>query len=192
MSIKVLLLGEASVGKTCIVSRLASDFYNPSSAPTVGAENARVMVSDADDNSVEFNIWDTAGQERYRSLTPMYFSGAVLAVLVFDITKPASFAVIEDFVKLLRTRAPENIALVLVGNKSDLENERQVTLEDAEKLANRIDAAFYMETSAMNSSNIKELFQACAGLDVVRNAATGEEVIPRVRKVEPDASKCKC
>jgi small GTP-binding protein len=111
---------------------------------------------------VEFNIWDTAGQEKYRSLAPMYFTGAHLAILVFDITSRPSFQILDEFYDLLQQRAPEDCIYVLVGNKLDLDEGRQVGRQEAEEYRMRIGADYYFETSAIKGTNIKELFQTVA------------------------------
>ena len=117
--IKTVLVGDAGVGKTCIVERFAKDEFNESSYATVGAANISVPLK-TEKCSAIFNIWDTAGQERYRSLTPMYFAGANAAILVFDISSDVSFKSLQTFYDLLQQKAPSDCVYFLVGNKSYL------------------------------------------------------------------------
>jgi small GTP-binding protein len=121
--VKTVFAGHAGVGKTCIIECAAHGSCKPNTFSTVGATNATVAVKVAinqKDTMVEFNIWDTAGQEKYRSLAPMYFTGAHLAILVFDLSSRTSFQVLDEFYDLLQQRAPEDCIYVLVGNKLDL------------------------------------------------------------------------
>jgi small GTP-binding protein len=158
---KVVLVGAASVGKTCIAQRISRDVFNENSAPTVGAANMSVTIK-TNSNNVIFNIWDTAGQERYKSLAPMYFAASQAAILVFDITSKESFDELGSFADMLRQRAPGDCALFVVGNKSDLENKRAVTEETGQSYATSIGAVFYTETSAATGKGIRELFNNIA------------------------------
>jgi small GTP-binding protein len=163
--VKTVFAGDAGVGKTCIIECAAHGSCKPNTFSTVGAANATVAVKATikqKDTMVEFNIWDTAGQEKYRSLAPMYFTGAHLAILVFDLTSRASFDTLNEFYDLLQQRAPEDCMYVLVGNKLDLPEARQVTREVAEEYRMRIGADYYFETSALRGANVKELFQTVA------------------------------
>ncbi|EAX96868.1 small GTP-binding protein, putative [Trichomonas vaginalis G3] len=160
VQVKIVLVGEAGVGKTCICERLISDSYSMQTAPTIGAANYSFTMK-TDKQTLEFNIWDTAGQEKYRSLAPMYFAGAQVAILVFDLTQPHTLQGLDDFFELLRSRAPDCIHC-LVGNKCDKPNERQVSDEEALAYAGKIGAIFYMETSAVTGQGIKDLFEQIA------------------------------
>ena len=175
--VKLLLVGPASVGKTCIVNQIAYQSFTVPT-PTVGASsNAKVRIAAKNGDEILFNIWDTAGSERYRSLTPMYFSGASVAILVYDITSLDSFKQLDQFLGLLHERAPPNCHIVIVGNKSDLEDGREVPREDGEKYAQENRAAFFIETSAKDSSNIRYLFQECASLPGLKKSLRDAEAI---------------
>jgi len=162
-SVKTVLVGEAAVGKTCIAERIAHNDFKPTSYATVGAANLSVTMA-GPAGEVTFNIWDTAGQEKYRSLAPMYFSGAHLAILVFDITRRDSFDGLADFVDLLGQRAPDDCVYILVGNKCDLADQREVSESDADEYRAKIGAAMYMETSALSGKNVRELFEQAAAM----------------------------
>lgn len=159
--LKAVFVGEASVGKTCIVNRIAHDDFNENAEATVGAANVTVQINTGEQN-VEFNIWDTAGQERYRSLAPMYFSGAALAFLVFDVTSEKSFRALDTFYELLVQKSPEYVKFVVIGNKADLANEREVQAKQGDDYAMSIGAEFYIETSAKTGLGVKELFERAA------------------------------
>lgn len=106
---------------------------------------------------VQFNIWDTAGQEKYASLAPMYYRGAAASILVYDITNRASFQVLKAWAEELHNRGPSDIVIVVCGNKLDLEEARQVPLQEAEDFAAEI-GAFCIETSARDDANIESMF----------------------------------
>lgn len=164
-TVKALLLGDAGVGKTCIAHRFIANEFDDKTFATIGAASLAGTVKMKNNEVLTFNIWDTAGQERYRSLAPMYFNGAGIAFLVFDITKRSSFDTLDQFYSLLKQKAPENIVFVLVGNKSDLANVRDVDREEAEDYATKIDAKFYLETSALDGTNVHRLFERAAELE---------------------------
>jgi small GTP-binding protein len=164
--VKTVFAGDSGVGKTCIIERAAHGIFRTSSFATVGATTATVSVRaqiSGKDTNVVFNIWDTAGQEKYRSLAPMYFSGAHVAVLVFDISQKQTLTVLHEFFEVMQQRAPPDCLYALVGNKSDLADKRQVSAGEAEEFRLQIGADFYFETSALHGLGIKELFQTIAG-----------------------------
>jgi small GTP-binding protein len=163
--VKTVFAGESGVGKTCIIEYAAHNAFKANQYSTIGATNATVKVDceiKGKQQTVIFNIWDTAGQEKYRSLAPMYFAGAHLAVLVFDITQRSSLQALDEFFELFRQRAPDDCVYVLVGNKTDLDSERQVQTTEAEDYRMKMGADFYFETSALKGHNIKEIFVAAA------------------------------
>jgi small GTP-binding protein len=163
--VKTVFAGEAGVGKTCIIERAAHERFKTDSYATVGATNASVSIPctiDGKDATVTFNIWDTAGQEKYRSLTPMYFAGAHLAMLVFDLSQKETLPALREFFELLQQRAPNDCLYVLVGNKADLVEQRQVSAKEADEFRMQIGADYYFETSALSGDGIKEMFRQIA------------------------------
>jgi small GTP-binding protein len=111
------------------------------------------------ETAVTFNIWDTAGQEKYRSLTPMYFAGAHVAILVFDISQKETLPALREFFNLLQQRAPQDCLYVLVGNKADLVDKRQVSAEAADEFRMQIGADYYFETSALSGAGTSGMFE---------------------------------
>ena len=160
-SAKVVLVGDAGVGKTCICERLTKDSFLDSTAPTIGAANFTVKIP-TEKGNIEFNIWDTAGQEKYRSLAPMYFAGSQAAILVFDLTSEQSLSALDSFYDILLQRAPADCVYVLVGNKCDKTTERVVTRERAESYQSKFGAVFYIETSALTGEGVSDLFAQLA------------------------------
>jgi small GTP-binding protein len=115
---KVVLLGNSQVGKTCIITRLISGRFSES-APTIGAAFQTHMLS-TPNGSVTLQIWDTAGQEQYRSLSPMYYRAAQVAILCYDITSVPSFDAISDWIRELDDRAGKSIQIIVAATKTDL------------------------------------------------------------------------
>ncbi|OHT10939.1 Ras-related protein Rab-5A [Tritrichomonas foetus] len=158
--IKIVLLGKSDVGKTCIVGYFIRGRFMESASPTLGASYAAKTL-DIDNSKVALQIWDTAGQERFRVLAPMYYRGSQAAILVFSITDEETFREIDYWSSSLKENTGPNVLVFLVGNKSDLENQRKVSEEEALKKAEEIGAC-YFETSALTGSGIEDLFLVVA------------------------------
>eukprot|EP00927_Polykrikos_kofoidii_P079932 TRINITY_DN76780_c0_g1_i1.p1 TRINITY_DN76780_c0_g1~~TRINITY_DN76780_c0_g1_i1.p1 ORF type:complete len:232 (+),score=47.86 TRINITY_DN76780_c0_g1_i1:94-696(+) len=154
---KLVLLGDASVGKSCLVVRFAKGEFYEYQEPTIGAAFMTQTVALGSD-VVKFEIWDTAGQERYKSLAPMYYKGAAAAVIVYDITSRESFDAAKSWVAELQS---SDTLIALAGNKSDLEGNRTVDTATAQTYADEMGILF-METSARSGKSVGELFQEIA------------------------------
>lgn len=156
--VKLVLLGEAAVGKSSLVLRFVSDEFQENKEPTIGAAFLTQRCS-IGDRTIKFEIWDTAGQERFASLAPMYYRNAQAALVVYDITKPASFIKARHWVKELHEQASPGIIIALVGNKADLANGegRKVAYEEGLQLSEE-EGLLFMETSAKTGDGVKEVF----------------------------------
>jgi small GTP-binding protein len=153
---KVVLIGATSVGKTCIVKRGTTGVFDTSTIPTLGASYTSKLVN-VGDSITRLLIWDTAGQESYRSITPMYYRNAVAAVIVYSIIDRESFTQVEVWLKSLEETIPNGILLFLVGNKTDLDGKREVSIDEGQEKANAMHASF-SEVSAKSGDGIDELF----------------------------------
>eukprot|EP01138_Halocafeteria_seosinensis_P005349 gb/GECG01005468.1/.p1 GENE.gb/GECG01005468.1/~~gb/GECG01005468.1/.p1 ORF type:complete len:180 (+),score=20.44 gb/GECG01005468.1/:1-540(+) len=122
---KLVLLGNTSVGKSCLVVQFVRKEWYDYQEPTIGAAFLQQSVT-LDDVTVKYEIWDTAGQERYRSLAPMYYRGAGAAIVVYDITNKESFDGAKSWITELQRRGDKNCIIALAGNKSDMAEEREV------------------------------------------------------------------
>ena len=157
MIFKIIILGDASVGKTNIVSKYLRDEFDQDTKSTVGAVfNAKNL--EIENTKIKLQIWDTAGQEVYKSIVSSYYKGAKGAILVYDITRKTSFENIDKWIPDLKANADIDLIMILIGNKSDLEEQREVTEEEGKQKAENYKMAF-METSAKNGSNIEKAFQ---------------------------------
>ena len=157
---KVVLIGATNVGKTCIVTRATTNFYDPEQTSTVGASFS-VKEYEVDGNKATLRIWDTAGQEKFRSLAPMYFQGSQVALLVFSVDSLSSFDEIDIWYEEIKSALTEMPVMYLIGNKSDLEDKRVVSFEEGQRKSDML-KAIYFETSAKLGHNIEELFLSIA------------------------------
>ncbi|KAJ1032454.1 hypothetical protein NDA16_000478 [Ustilago loliicola] len=123
---KLVLLGEAAVGKSSVVLRFVQNDFQENKEPTIGAAFLTQKCR-LEDRLIKFEIWDTAGQERFHSLAPMYYRNAQASAVIYDVTKASSFEKAKSWVKELQRQANPNIVIALVGNKIDLLNETPST-----------------------------------------------------------------
>ncbi|KAH3870124.1 ras-related protein Rab-31-like [Dreissena polymorpha] len=153
---KVVVLGSQGVGKTSVVIRYVGGMFSKAVSPTIGASFFTYKLN-VGDYRVKLQVWDTAGQERFRSMAPMYYRKANAAMLIYDITSSDTFYDIKDWVTELKRNIDTPIVTCLVGNKCDLQDARQVKMDDAQEYAETIGALF-SETSALKNTGIEEAF----------------------------------
>ncbi|XP_059963157.1 ras-related protein Rab-17 [Mesoplodon densirostris] len=157
---KLVLLGSGSVGKSSLALRYVKNDFK-SILPTVGCAFFTKVV-DLGAASLKFEIWDTAGQEKYHSVCHLYFRGANAALLVYDVTRKGSFCKAQQWLKDLEEEfRPGEVVVMLVGNKTDLDQEREVTLEEGREFAES-KGLLFMETSAKLNHQVTEVFSAVA------------------------------
>jgi len=171
---KIVFIGDAGVGKSSLVLRFVQNHWTPHLTSTIGAAFTTKTVR-YDSDVVRWELWDTAGQEQYNSLVPMYYRGAVGAVLVYDITSQTSFNRLQKWVVELRSCGPANLVIVVCGNKADLHEHRQVDTKHADDYVKHIRdtpaassgsgsgsgtgiPAIFLETSAKNALNVEQIF----------------------------------
>ena len=157
MMFKVVLVGDSFVGKTNIMSKYLKNEFHEDSKATVGVEFGSKQFN-IEGHAIKAQIWDTAGQERYKAITSAYYKGAKGAFVVYDITRKASFDSIDKWVSDLTSAADKKLTIVVIGNKSDLEDQRQITKEQGEEKSRKLDVAF-METSAFSGENLDKAFE---------------------------------
>ncbi|KAI8124862.1 hypothetical protein FF38_05846 [Lucilia cuprina] len=154
--IKVIFVGEHSVGKTSIITRFMYDSFDTTYKATVGIDYLSKILY-LEDRTLRLQLWDTAGQERFRSIIPSYIRDSKVAVIVYDVTNTKSFDLTTKWIEDVRLERGNEIIIMLVGNKSDLHDKRQVSSEEGARRAEELNAMF-IETSAKNGNNVKELF----------------------------------
>lgn len=153
-SVKTVVVGDSSVGKTCLLCRFVREVFEEDQPPTLGVEFMAKILRGKSGDRIELQLWDTAGQELFRSVTRGYYRGSIGAFLVFDITKRRSFDSIVRWLSDVRSTAREGVVTVLIGNKLDLAATREVTVEQAQAFAQKNDM-MYFETSAKTGENVE-------------------------------------
>ncbi|EGF77845.1 hypothetical protein BATDEDRAFT_20546 [Batrachochytrium dendrobatidis JAM81] len=190
---KLVFLGEQSVGKTSLITRFMYDTFDNTYQATIGIDFLSKTMY-LEDRTTRLQLWDTAGQERFRSLIPSYIRDSSVAVVVYDITNRNSFVNTSKWVDDVRAERGNDVIVVLVGNKTDLSDERQVSTDEGEKKAKEFNVMF-IETSAKAGYNVKALFKKIAmALPGMETQGTENNVIDV--KVNPTAksegSSCAC
>ncbi|KAJ2726695.1 GTPase Ryh1 [Coemansia sp. Benny D115] len=195
---KLVFLGEQSVGKTSIITRFMYDTFDTTYQATIGIDFlSKTMYME--DRTVRLQLWDTAGQERFRSLIPSYIRDSSVALVIYDITNRESFSQTSKWIDDVRAERGADVIIVLVGNKTDLSDSRQVSTEEGEKKARDLNVMF-METSAKAGRNVKDLFKkiaqalprADANAQENNRTATIDVALNSGNNNSIDASNCAC
>ncbi|KAF9085214.1 Ras- protein Rab-6A [Mortierella sp. GBA35] len=195
---KLVFLGEQSVGKTSLITRFMYDTFDNTYQATIGIDFLSKTMY-LEDRTVRLQLWDTAGQERFRSLIPSYIRDSSVAVVVYDITNRNSFMNTAKWIDDVRAERGTDVIIVLVGNKTDLNEKRQVTAEEGEKKAKEFNIMF-IETSAKAGHNVKTLFrkiaQALPGMENTITDANQSQLIDVKIQDNPNnaegANGCAC
>ncbi len=156
---KILLLGDSEVGKSCFLMRYADNVFVDNYITTVGLDYKLKYIQLESGEMIKVQLWDTAGQDRYRTIAKNYYKGSHGILLLYDVTKVNSFENISEWIKDIRDEVYEKTIIFLIGNKIDKSNERKVTKEQGEKLANEYNLPFF-EASAKSGENVDEVFKA--------------------------------
>ena len=157
MMAKIILIGDSSVGKTNIMSKYLKNQFQENSKATVGVEFGSKLFS-VEGHNIKAQIWDTAGQEKYKAITSAYYKGSKGAFVVYDITRKETFDSIDKWIYDLKSSGDPKIITLLIGNKNDLEDKREVLKEQGEEKAKSFGCAF-LETSALKGDNIEKGFE---------------------------------
>jgi len=155
--LKLLLVGDTGVGKTCLLMSFTTEEYDPDTRSTIGVD-LKVKIVHVRGKKIKLTIWDTAGQERFRTLTSAYYRGAQGVILVYDITRRDTFENIREWLKevdIFTTK--ENVIKVLVGNKIDLDKTRKVTRTEGSDFARSFNMLFF-EASAKTKLGVQDAF----------------------------------
>ena len=158
--LKYIIIGDAAVGKSNLLLRFAQNDFKTEYQLTIGVEFGAKNL-DINNKKFRLQIWDTAGQENYRSITRAYYKNSVCAILVYDISSRESFEHISNWIEDCTAQSPKTVFMILVGNKSDLNNMRQVTFEEGKNMAKNNNMMFF-ETSAKTGENVDKIFEESA------------------------------
>mmetsp|Transcript_4641 Transcript_4641/g.4825 ORF Transcript_4641/g.4825 Transcript_4641/m.4825 type:complete len:296 (+) Transcript_4641:16-903(+) len=156
---KVILIGDSGIGKTSMINRYINNLFTEKYLCTIGVDFMMKTIM-FEDTTVKLQVWDTAGMERYRQITTSYYRGANAAIIAFDLTNRKTFESLKHWINLYYEYSNQLISkcIVLVGNKSDLESQRQVLKEDVEDLLKINPNFIYFEVSALSGENVEKVF----------------------------------
>ena len=155
--LKYVVIGDSGVGKSNILLRYINNAFSEEFKTTVGVEFGAKNI-EVNNSIYRIQIWDTAGQENFRSIARAYYKNSVCACIVYDITNRTSFQSIQSWIDDCTKQTAKSILLVLIGNKNDLKDMREVTFEEGENFAKSHDMIF-LETSAKTGNNISSIFE---------------------------------
>jgi len=167
--LKLLLIGDSGVGKTCLLFRFAEDKFNAAFISTIGID-FKIRTINVDGKRLKLQIWDTAGQERFRTITTAYYRGAAGIMLVYDVSSERSFENIKNWMRNIEEHAADDVEKMIIGNKCDREvdgdentgaNARVISKEKGQNLAMEHGVTFF-ETSARDGINVEEAFVTIA------------------------------
>ena len=153
---KIIIIGNSAVGKSSLLLKFTDRTFLANQISTIGVD-FKIQTIQIDDKIIKLQIWDTAGNERFKTITTSYYRNSNGICIVFDITNKESFNSLPDWFSEIDKFASDNVSKILIGNKSDLTKERQVTTEDAKELAKKYKID-YIEASAKDSTNVQQLF----------------------------------
>ncbi|KAH9767785.1 ras-related protein RABE1a [Citrus sinensis] len=184
--IKLLLIGDSGVGKSCLLLRFSDGSFTTSFITTIGID-FKIRTIELDGKRIKLQIWDTAGQERFRTITTAYYRGAMGILLVYDVTDESSFNNIRNWIRNIEQHASDNVNKILVGNKADMdESKRAVPTSKGQALADEYGIKFF-ETSAKTNLNVEEVFFSIAKDIKQRLAESDSKSEPQTIKInQPD------
>ena len=157
---RYIIVGDMAVGKSCILLQFTDNKFRNQHELTIGVEFGAKTIS-INGKSVKIQIWDTAGQEAFQAITRTYYKGAIGALLVYDITRKETFIHVTKWLEEVRNNSSKTITVILIGNKKDLEDKRQVSYEEGEAFAKE-NGLMFLETSAKTAYNVVEAFNLSA------------------------------
>ena len=158
--IKIMVIGESLVGKTALITKYTKNTFGGAYLTTVGIDFQDKFLN-INGKEIKIELWDTAGQERFRNIAKNYFQSSDGFLLVYDLTKKSSFEKLDFWNEQINLNAPKETKYILVGNKKDLENQREVQIEEGEDFAKKNNIKFY-ETSAKDGTNVINVFETLA------------------------------
>ena len=157
---RYIIVGDMAVGKSCILLQFTDNKFRVQHELTIGVEFGAKTI-ELNNKTIKIQIWDTAGQEQFQAITRTYYKGAIGALLVYDITRRDTFTHVTKWLEEVKSNSSKHICVILIGNKKDLEDKRQVTYEEGESFA-RENGLMFLETSAKTAFNVVEAFNLSA------------------------------
>ncbi len=162
-TIKIIIIGNSNVGKSCILTKFVDDEFISHNSTTIGVDY-KTFRTNYLDKDIKLLIWDTAGQERFKSITKTFYKGAQVVIICFDLTNEISFEDVDIWLEEIRKEKRGDPIIVLVGTKSDLTSSRVITKEEALKKTTQLKFDAYFETSAKTNQGIEDIFNSIVKL----------------------------
>lgn len=185
--LKIVIIGDQSVGKSSILVRYADNVFSDQSISTIGVD-FKIKTLTLQGKTVKLQIWDTAGQEKFRNITTSYYRGAHGIIVVCDVTNQRSFDNLAGWIDEIAKHVNEKeLQMLLIGNKVDMEDSRVITTEMLEEFANKYDMP-YIETSAKAGNNVEEVFNKMAN-EIISKSMSGKNLNPGKSKTTLNIGK---
>jgi len=186
---KLLLIGDSGVGKTCLLFRFSDDAFNTTFISTIGID-FKIKTVELGGKKIKLQIWDTAGQERFHTITTSYYRGSMGIMLVYDITNVKTFDSISNWLRKILEHANEDVEKMILGNKCDMDDKRQVPTARGEAIARENNIPF-LETSAKANINVEQAFMNLA--QAILNKTPGRISEPsgvNINQQESSSKRC--
>ena len=187
----IIVLGESAVGKTAFIKRFNEDKFEKSYLTTLGLDFITKEIKSKEGKIINMKIFDTAGQERFRTLTNNYYQKADGILLIYSIKDKDSFSTINNWINEIKTKAKDDVVVFLIGNKCDLDKEREVSKKEGQTLGEKYKIPFY-ESSAKLDVNVKNVFEDLAQMVVEKSGNVVEEEGEELTKKKNNIKKKKC
>ena len=155
--IKIMLIGDSTVGKTSLIRKYCENEFSETYITTVGID-FQIKYLDINNKKIKLQIWDTAGQERYQTVAKNYFNSSNGFIIVYDIAQRSTFDSVYNWVEQIKELAPSHIKIVIFGNKTDLNSNRVIKIKEGKELGEKFNFKFF-ETSAKTGQNLNEGFE---------------------------------
>lgn len=187
---KLLLIGDSGVGKTCLLFRFSDDAFNSTFISTIGID-FKIKTVELGGKKIKLQIWDTAGQERFHTITTSYYRGAMGIMLVYDITNAKTFDNISKWLRNIDEHANEDVEKMILGNKCDMEDKRQVAKDRGDNIAREHGIPF-LETSAKANVNVEQAFMELAQAILNKTPGKGDEVHNKPVDIHKADNRTRC